>query len=111
MDNRDFELLDKAVSGLIAGQQEMSHEHGQTKMTMRAMQETMVTMQAAMVTFQEALGETMETTERLEQASKRQEDRYRDLLDVLRTIGHSSTETQQRLTNVETRLGQIEDAG
>lgn len=111
MDSKDFKLLDKAISGLIAGQQEMSHEHGQTKKAMGSMQETMRAMQAAMNSMQDTLTDTIGSVERLEQASLQQEDRYRDLLDILRKIGDTSVDTQQRLTRVEERLDRLEDAG
>lgn len=90
MDNNDFKLLDKAVSGLIAGQQEMSHGFRQAG---------------------DLLQKTVEQVAWLTSKSEEQEERYREMLDVLRTIGQNSSDTQQRLTRVEERLDRLEDVG
>ena len=97
MDNRDFKLLDKAVTGLIAGQQEMSHGFRRTNELLRQTTELLM--------------KTVDQVADLTTKSEEQEDRYRELLDVLRTIGENSADTQQRLARVEARLDKLEEAG
>lgn len=107
--NRDFELLNKAVTGLLAGQQELSFSHEQTRGGVVSLSKAMESMQIAMTAMQGAIQETAATVEGEIQASKRQEDRYRELIDILKDMAEGDTEVRQRLAKVEERLDRLED--
>ena len=67
---------------------------------------------------QNALGKTIDEVAVLTTKSEEQEDRYRDLLDVLRQMADNSTDaakwrsaSDDRMSSLEQRLSKLEDVG